>query len=227
MSVITQRTDSQIKADVLRELDWDPRIEETEVGVQVRDGIVTLTGKVSHYATCVAAEKAAHRVKGVLDVANELEVHPPSSSVKSDREMAEAVRRALKWDVFVPDEKIRSTVEDGWVTLEGEVRSMINKRDAARAIERLYGVRGVTNNIVVIGALPPAGSTEIQTAIEGALERRALREAHRVRVSVHDGVATLEGPVSSWGERHAVEQVAAYAPGVRRIESRLVVDPYI
>src|ERR1700675_3922900 len=120
-SAMTQpikKTDTQIHHDVLEELKWDSRVDETEVGLQVASGVVTLTGTVTSWAKRVAAQEAAHRVIGVLDVANDLRVKVPGGLTRTDTEIAQAVRRALEWDVFVPEEKITSTVADGFVTLD-------------------------------------------------------------------------------------------------------------
>jgi osmotically-inducible protein OsmY len=123
-----KKTDAEIQQDVIRELKWDPRVEETEVGVEVDNGIVTLTGTVSSWAKRLAAKEAAHRVFGVLDVANDVTVKVPGSLTRTDTDLAQAVRHALKWDVMVPDERITSTVSNGWVTLEGTVDSGLSTR---------------------------------------------------------------------------------------------------
>ncbi|CAG0984481.1 Osmotically-inducible protein Y [Phycisphaerales bacterium] len=225
MSLTITRNDSDVQQDVLRELKWDPRVSETEVGVQVNQGVVALTGFVTNYGKRLAAAEAAHRVSGVLDVANDLEVKIPGLGRRTDAEIADSVRSSLRWDVFVPDEKIRTTVSKGWVTLEGEVDRWIQRLDAERTIQRLAGVVGVTNNITVKATL--IDPLRVRNAIEGALSRRAEREAHGIVVKVEDGVVRLNGPVRSWGERHAVEQAAGYAQGVRRVDSRLTVDPYL
>jgi len=222
ITLTATKTDSQIQQDVLRELKWDPRVDETEVGVQVKKGIVTLTGTVTSYAKRHAAAEAAHRVSNVLDVANDLQVRIPGIGRKTDAEIADAARRAMLWDVFVPDDRIRTTVSDGWITLEGEVDRWTQREDAERAIRNLAAVAGVVNRITV--QAPRADTEEIRSAIEGALERQAEREGRRIAVDVRDGAVTLTGAVRSWGERNAVEQAAGYAPGVRKVESRLVVD---
>jgi len=223
ITMTAPKTDSQTQQDVLRELKWDPRVDETEVGVQVRNGVVTLAGAVTNYGKRIAAAEAAHRVAGVLDVANDLTVRVPGLGRKMDSELADAVRHALQWDVFVPDERIRSTVSNGWVTLEGDVESLTQRQDAERAIHRLSGIAGVTNHVRIVASR--AGADDIREAIEGALERQAEREAHRIKVDVRDGVVTLSGKVRSWTERYAVEQAAGYAVGVREVKSRLEVDP--
>ena len=135
-----KKTDTQIHHDVIEELKWDPRVEETEVGVQVDNGVVTLTGTVTSWAKRMAAQEAARRVIGVLDVANDIKIKAPGGLTRTDTEIAQAVRRALEWDVFVPEEKISSTVSDGWVTLDGTVEMWSQSYDAERAVEKLIGV---------------------------------------------------------------------------------------
>jgi osmotically-inducible protein OsmY len=147
-----RKSDAQIQQEVLRELQRDPWVEETEVGVQVANGVVTLTGTVTSGAKRVAAQEAAHRVAGVLDVANDLEVKRAGLLVRTDTEIAQAVRRALERDVSVPDQRIRSTVTDGWVTLEGTVDFGHEREDAERAVRNLASVRGVTNRITAAHA---------------------------------------------------------------------------
>lgn len=222
-TALTIKSDAQIKADVLNELKWDPRVDETEVGVQVRNGIVTLTGAISAFAKKLAAVEAAHRVHGVLDVVDDMTVRVPSVWERSDEDIARAVRNALKWDVLVPDERITSTVSKGTVTLEGRVDTWAQRTDAERAVQRLTGVTGVVNRISV--AVPPIDPAKIQREIEEALERQAEREAKRISVSVRDGVVTLTGTVRSWSERNAIERAAYFTPGVRRVDDQTIVDP--
>jgi osmotically-inducible protein OsmY len=222
MGLLMKRTDAQIHKDVLAELHWDPRVEETEVGVEVDAGVVTLTGTVDSWAKLMAAVAAAHRVAGVQDVANNLKVKPRGATTPTDTDIAQAVRRALEWDVFVPERDIKSTVSDGQVRLEGTVKSG-NQRDAAeRAIRNLAGVRSVVNLIAVEPPKIEAG--DIRKAIEAALERRAEREARRVRIEVNNGIVALSGTVHSWAERQAVCSAARFTPGVRSVDDRLHVD---
>jgi osmotically-inducible protein OsmY len=188
MAQAIKKTDTQIHHDVLEELQWDSRVDEKEVGVQVAGGVVTLTGTVTSWAKRMAAQEAAHRVIGVLDVANDIQVKALGGLVPTDTEIAQAVRRALEWDVFVPEEKITSTVTGGWVTLEGTVEGWSQRNDAERAVRNLTGVKSVVNKITV---MPPNAVTEdVQKAIEQALERRAEREARQIRVDVRDGAVT-------------------------------------
>jgi osmotically-inducible protein OsmY len=214
-----RKSDPQIQQDVLRELKWDARVEETEVGVEVDNGVVTLTGTVSSWAKKVAAEEAAHRVYGVLDVANDIVVKMPGGTPVTDTEIAQAVRQSLEWDVFVPHQRITSTVSNGWVTLDGSVDLWNERESAERAIRNLQGVRGLTSNIAVKPS--KASSLEVRRAIEEALERRAEREAKKIQVTVSEGTVTLTGTVQSWREKEAVASAARFTLGVRSVDNQL------
>jgi osmotically-inducible protein OsmY len=172
---------------VLEELKWDSRVDETEVGVEVDKGVVTLTGTVTGWAKRSAAEEAARRVIGVLDVANDIKIKVPGALTRTDTEIAQAVRH----------EKITSTVSDGWVTVDGTVDNWSQRGDAERAIRNLTGVKGVVNRITVTPLKPM--TEDIRKAIEQVLERRAEREAKRIHVDVRDGVATLTGSALGTG----------------------------
>jgi osmotically-inducible protein OsmY len=218
------KTDAQIQTDVLNELRWDHTVDATEVGVQVNGGIVTFTGTVNAYPKKFAARDAAHRVWGVLDVVDDMKVRLPTTSERTDEAIAKALRHALEWDVLVPDNRIRTTVSHGVVTLEGQVDTWTQRQDAEFCAQRLTGVKGVVNRIAVVG--PEIDAAEIKHAIEEALERQTEREAKRIGVSVRNGVVTLSGNLRSWGEKNAIERVAAYSQGVRRVDDRTTVDPY-
>ena len=224
MPTVTMKSDAQIKGDVISELKWDSRVNETEVGVQVRDGVVTLVGTVDVYAKKIAAREAAHRVMGVLDVVDEMQVKVAGIGARTDTEIARAVREALEWDAFVPDKDIRSTVSMGIVTLEGAVSTWAQRSDAERAVRGLTGVRGVINQVTI--TTKPLDPLKIKNDIEEALQRQAEREARRIAISVKDGVVTLTGRIRSWAEKNAVDRVVGFAPGVRRVDDRLTVDPY-
>jgi osmotically-inducible protein OsmY len=216
------KSDSQILQDVLRELQWDHRVGAGEVGVEVDNGAVTLTGTVPTYSKKIAAAGAAHHVKGVLDVANNITVVPPDSSTITDTDIALALRDTLRWDTLVPDEQIKSTVVNGWVTLEGKVGSISQRRDAEKAIEHLEGVRGVSNTIIVEKkAIDPE---IVRNSIEDALERRAEREATNIGVLVNDSSVTLSGRVHSWQERKAVVDAVIEAPGIQGVIDHLRID---
>lgn len=225
MSTAATRTkiDSVIQQEVIQELKWDTRVDASEIGVAVNNGVVMLSGNVDGYAKKIAAQEAAHRVAGVLDVANEIEVKIPGQIAKTDADIACAVRQALEWDVWVRDDLIQSTVSNGWVTLEGRVELLRERDDVERAIRRLAGVRGVTNNIVVTG--PKLKPEDVREMIEQALERRAEREADRIKVSVEGGRVTLSGAVRSWAEKRAILGAVAHAPGITRVDEKLFVDP--
>lgn len=221
----TMKTDEDIQQDVLKELKWDPQVDPAEVGVQVEDGLVTLTGAISTYAKKLAAKRAAHRVSGVLDVVNNLTVELGDPHKRSDQEIAKAVRHALEWDVLVPDQRIHSTVSNGRVVLEGDVDHWGDRLAVEVAIERLAGVRGVDNRIV-IKPKKRVDSEKIRSSIEAALDRQAHREAERIGVNVDNGVVTLTGTVRSWTEKNAVHNVVSFAPCVRRVNDQLVIDAY-
>lgn len=218
------RSDLELQQDVLRELRWDSRFDKAQVGVAVQKGIVTLTGNVESYGKKWAASEIAHRVASVLDVANDIQVVFPAVGTKTDAEIATAVRHALEWDVFVPDRKIRSTVADGWVTLEGVVDLIRQRDDAGAVVRNLAGVKGVVNSLTV--AKRAVKPEEIRKKIEDVLERRADREAGRIGVTVEDGTVTLSGRVHSWGEKEAMIGTVAHAPGVVRVADKLQIEPY-
>jgi osmotically-inducible protein OsmY len=218
------KTDARVRSDVLSEIAWDPFVRDVPVNVAVAQGVVTITGQAQSMAKHLALVDAVHRVQGVLDVVDEMTVSPAASAVKNDDDVAHAVREALQWDVFLPDERISTTVSGGTVTLRGTVPSWSNRMDAERCVQRLSGVRSVVNRITVEPPAADPGAIKLQ--IERALERRAERESRRITVSVHDGTVTLSGSVHSWADRNAVERIAGTSPGVRTVDDRLVVDPY-
>jgi osmotically-inducible protein OsmY len=224
MTQVAAKSDAHIQLDVIKELSWDTHVEQTDVGVEVDDGIVTLTGTVDNYAARMAAQLAAHRVNGVLDVVNNIDIHPRGDGERTDTEIAADVRHALERDVFIPSDQIRTTVSNGMVVLEGDVAVLRQRHDAENAMFRIPGVVGVINRITI--ASPDVPATEIREAIEQALERQAEREAQRIRIKVQDGVATQGGEVRSWREKRAVLGIASHAPGVRTLVDHLVIAPY-
>jgi|SRR5688572_1952206 osmotically-inducible protein OsmY len=219
-----RKTDTEIKQQILRELKWDSRIGWAQIGVDVRSGVVALTGAVSSFAKKSAAQQAAHRIQGVLDVANDIEVKPDPLIARTDAEIARGIRQVLEWDALVPDERIKSTVSDGWVTLEGDVDCWRERLDAEHAVLRLVGVVGVTNMLAI---KPSSVSVDVlRDEIECALERRADREAERLRIECHDGTVDLFGRVHSWQEKRAIIGAISHAPGVQRVKDHVRIDPY-
>ena len=187
-------TDEAIQADVLDELRWDSRIQPNEIGVAVKDGIVTLTGWVDSYLKKIAASSAAQRVPGVKAVAKDIEVHLPSSAERTDADLAKAVLNDLKWDAAVPTDALDVTVSHGWVTLKGEVDYNFQKREAERAVECLSGVKGVTNLILV---KPHPLPSDLKQQIEQALVRNAETDAQHIKVEVQGSKVILRGTVRS------------------------------
>jgi osmotically-inducible protein OsmY len=212
-------TDEEIQKDVLAELKWDAQVQPNEIGVSVKDGVVTLTGWVDSYLKKWAAEDAAHRVGGVKAVANDIEVK--LFSERTDADIAEAAVRALQWDASVPADKVQVTVSKGWVMLKGEVNWNFEKQDAERVVRRLTGVKGVSNLITVKPSTTPS---ELKKRIEDALVRNAKVDANKITVEVQGSKAILKGAVRAWVEKEEAERVAWLAPGVTSVENRITVD---
>jgi len=215
------RSDEQIQRDVLAELKWDARVQPNEIGVAVKDGIVTLIGWVDSYTKRWAAEEAARRVRGVKAVANDIEVRLPSSAERTDADIAAAALHALKWDALIPDDQVKVTVSKGWITLDGEVNWQFERDDAERVVRRLTGVRGVTNLIKVKTRPTPS---ELKQKIEDALVRSAETDADRITVEVQGSKVILKGTVRAWAEKQEAERVAWSAPGVTSVDNRITIS---
>jgi osmotically-inducible protein OsmY len=197
-------------------------VQAGEITVSVNDGVVRLGGRVDTFAQRWAAERAAHRVRGVRGVANDIEVHPSAPDPPSDSAVAEAVAAALRWNDVVPADRLEATVAEGWVTLYGEVESEYQRREAERLVARLKGVTGVTNVIL----LRPSGSPSAlrQHVIDEALRRNAQVDMDAIKVIVEESAVILIGAVRSWAEREAVEHTAWSAPGITSVDNRIVVS---
>jgi osmotically-inducible protein OsmY len=204
---------------VLRQLDWDPEIDASAIGVTAKGGVVTLTGFVDTYAGKLAAERAAKRVHGVKAVANDIEVRLKLE--RTDADIAADAARALTLRDTVPD-KIQAVVHDGHITLTGRVRWLYQKRAAEQAVKYIRGARGVFNHIEVV---PDAALPDVRRRIVRALHRNADIDARHVDVTIHNGTATLTGTVGSWLQHQAAELAAANAPGIHAVDNRILVVP--
>ena len=215
------KTDKQLQCDVIDELQYDPSVDASKIGVIVQNGIVSLSGTVANYAETYRAIHAAERVAGVKAVTNGIKVELPSMHQRDDADIAQVVVNALKWHVWVPHDAIKVKVEQGWVTLEGSVDAKFRRESADDAVRYLTGVKGLTNLITV--KQPAINSSEVKTKIENALRRATEVEAARINVEVNGNKVVLRGTVRSRTERSDVEHAAWAAPGVGQVEDNLTI----
>jgi osmotically-inducible protein OsmY len=216
------KSDSEIERDVRDELKWDPDLDAENIAVSVKDGVVTLAGFVKSYSDRLEAEAAAKRVAGVLAVANDIEVRLPAIDQRPDPDIAKAAVEALKSELPISYDKIKIIVKDGWITLEGAVEWQYQKTTAENAVRKVKGVKGVTN---VITVKPKVQPSELQRKILEAFKRNAEVDANRISVEASGSEVILKGTVRSWIEREEAERVAWSAPGVTKVEDRIVVSP--
>lgn len=216
------KPDRQLQQDVTDEIRYEPSLDEKEIGINVSNGLVTLTGRVKTYSERVAALRAVERVAGVKAIAIELHVIPPKAFEHTDVEIAEAAVRALSWCASVPRERVKARVEKGWLTIEGKLDWQFQREAAEGAVRLLAGVRGLTNLIEVA---PPVKAVEVSQKITAALSRSAALHAQQIKVEAHDRRVTLKGIVHSWDERREAEHAAWAAPGVAAVENELAIAP--
>jgi osmotically-inducible protein OsmY len=216
------RSDSDIERDVRDELKWDPDLDATDIAVSVKGGVVTLAGYVKSYSDKYEAEAAAKRVVGVSGVANDLEVRLPSVDQRPDPDIARDAVAAVKAHMPISSENIKVVVQNGWVTLEGRVEWQYQRQTAENAVHRIKGVKGVTN---LIQLKPRVQPEEVKKKIEEAFRRNAEDDANRIIVETNGSEVILKGSVRSWIEREEAERVAWSAPGVTRVDDRIIVSP--
>ena len=215
-------TDRQLQENVLAALEEEPGVEAADIGVSVRDGVVTLRGAVTSLRQKWTAERAARHVYAVRGVANDVDVHPTGEAARSDPAIAAAAANALEWDRSVPDNAVKLTVRNGWVVLSGSVDCPFEKSAAEFVVGHLPGVKGVANSIIV---RTPASPSDVRTRIEEAFRRRAEIDAQRVMVESRNGEIVLTGTVRSVSERDDAERAAWAAPSVTKVDDRLVIAP--
>ena len=214
-------SDEHLATDVLTELSWDPRVQPNEITVNVKDGVVTLGGWVDAYAKRRAAAEAAHRIRGVKAVANDIEVRLAASGTPTDAALTEVILSALEWNGLIPPHLLAATVFEGWVTLNGEVEWEYQRQEAERVVGRLKGVTGVTN---VITVKPSARASALREQIDEALSRNTHIDIGRVTIVVDDSAVILTGTVGSWAERQEVERAVWSARGITSVDNRIVVS---
>jgi osmotically-inducible protein OsmY len=213
-------TDKTLQNDVLSELDWEPRVNAAHIGVSATAGVVTLTGHVENYAEKNAAEKAAWRVKGVKGIAEELEVRLPNGIKRSDDEIAEAALSRMSWDVSIPTNAVKVKVEDGYVTLTGEVPYHYQKEAAEHSVRSLFGVTGVTNQTTLKSRVNTA---DLGDSIRTALHRSWLFDPDTVTIKADGGKVKLGGTVSSWHDKEVAGRTAWAAKGATQVENHIAV----
>jgi len=211
--------DVRVRDAVQHQLQWDPSVDASAVGVAALNGAVTLTGFIDSYRGKLAAERAAKRVRGVRAVANDIDVR--LTLARTDADIASDVVRVLELRSTIP-ETIQAVVHDGHVTLTGKARWLFQKQDAERVVHHIRGVRGIQNYVTVT---PENVTKDVRHRIVEALHRNASVDAQHILVTVTGDTAVLSGTVASLLQREAAEDAAAQAPGIARVDNRIVVEP--
>ena len=214
------KTDQQLQTDVLDELKWDPRLNSPEIGVAVKNGIVTLSGHVDSYTKKLAAEESAKRVKDVKGIVEEIKVNLSLDGKRTDQELAQNAINALKWNNSVPDQNIKVEVENGWLTLDGHADWQFQKDAAKNAVKDIIGLKGVINQINIA---PRVNIPVVRDTIKKALERSADVEADKIVIETSGNKVILHGKARSWNEKNEVEHAAWSAPGVMEVVDDLVI----
>jgi len=219
------KSDLKIWEDVIEEIRWDPQLTKVapQIGVAVKDEVVTLSGMVDYYSQRIAAENAAQRVAGVKVVAVDIDVqgHLPSEST-SDPTIGEAIRNALTWHSGVNEDLIDIKVDNGWVYLEGTVHWDYERKAAERAIENIKGVKGIINKVTI--KTKNTDARDVKKHISAAFHRSATVDAGNISVSVLNNTVVLAGKVRSWVEKKQAEDVALSMPGVTDVRNNLEID---
>ena len=208
------KTDTQIQQDVIAELQWEPAVTATHIGVEVKNGVVTLAGEVGSYAEKWNAERAAQRVNGVKALAVEVKVRLGDFGKRTDADIAQSARNILGWTSGVPSDAVKVMVEGGWLTLSGDVEWEFQRQSALDSVRQLLGVVGVSNQIAI---KPTLTAGVVKADIEAALKRRATSEAKTISVEVKGGHVTLTGTVHTWAERDLATRTAWGTAGVRDV----------
>jgi osmotically-inducible protein OsmY len=220
------KTDAQLQQDVMNELKWEPTIQAAEIGVAVKDGVVTLSGNVDGYARKWAADRAARRVYGVRAVDEEIKVTLAGSYKRADEDIAQSATKVLDWNIWLASYRIKVMVKGGWITLSGDVDWYYQKQYAEEAVRHLIGVLGVTNSITIKPPVPTVKAFEVKNKIEDALKRNArlLRDAEKIQVEISGSKVILRGTVGSWADRDEAAYAAWSAPGVSEVENKIVIS---